>query len=334
MPEETSLLAPYAEIMTKEQIKGFISDWITPAASVIVVIAAILGAVRYFIHNEVADLRGNIQQLTRDVGSLNSGIDKTNGKLDEQTQRLNKRIDDVLTKALERAFPVPNASKQSIRGSLNEMKSVFQLAREEKIALNPRLVETYSRQIAEILNEPFTQLSPVVWNTTQACLAYRSFLNPPVETHGSMPPGRDLTQNSQSGWYLFASRSQIDLEHPGAGFGPFPPTLRTVTNTAWSDNPQGMCVYEPIGLRRNKNITNGPAFLVLNGTGQDLKLDGLEIRHVEFDNLRVIYDGGPVILRDVRFVNCTFEIRKELPGRDLCSELLQAQKVDFKFPIG
>jgi hypothetical protein len=46
-------------------------------------------------------------------------------------------------------------------------------------------------------------------------------------------------------------------------------------------------------------------------------LDGIAWENVVFVNTRIRYLGGPVTLKNVRFVNCTFDIKSSAPGEDL-----------------
>lgn len=46
------------------------------------------------------------------------------------------------------------------------------------------------------------------------------------------------------------------------------------------------------------------------GTEKGFVLDGFYLDNVVFENANIIYHGGPVILQNVRFVNCTFSVRR------------------------
>ena len=324
MPEETSLIESYAEIMTKEQIKEFISDWIAPAASVIVVIAAILGAVRYFIHNEVSDLRSNIQQLTSDVGSLNSGIEKSNGKLDEQTQRLDKRIDDVLTKALERAFSLPQNSKGKISGSLNEMRGILKLAEDQHIRLNPQLIETYGRQVIKLANDQ--SISTTAWETSLSLLNYRSSLNADLA-----PSFSDIKMLNRSGGPNFEINFKPLLPPPARYFPPHAVILGFLLMTEGSlVPPDKAAVLERI----SKPVTSRGNFeyYIFEGMGGTLTLDDQRMKNVIVRNCVIDYNGGATILENVYFVHCIFRIRYTLNGAHLGDELLASASTRFTTP--
>jgi hypothetical protein len=59
-------------------------------------------------------------------------------------------------------------------------------------------------------------------------------------------------------------------------------------------------------------ISNGRSYLSnsLFYGSQSFSLDGFELENVVFDGVIIHYNGGRVILRNVRFVNCTFVVPK------------------------
>jgi hypothetical protein len=57
------------------------------------------------------------------------------------------------------------------------------------------------------------------------------------------------------------------------------------------------------------SFISGPNAIAM-GTEKGFVLDGFELENVIFENATIIYHGGPVILQNVRFVNCSFEVRK------------------------
>lgn len=69
-------------------------------------------------------------------------------------------------------------------------------------------------------------------------------------------------------------------------------------------------------------MMNGGA--VING-GQ--KLDGAYWRNYTFENARIEYDGGPMILENVRFINCTFVVRYSPRGEQLAEMVLTQNAV-------
>ncbi len=95
--------------MTGKQFLDFVNKWIVPAGAVAALFLVLFGGVQYIVKSEVADMKGG-------VGGLKDGVATLKGDIGNA----NDRIDRVMSKALERAFPSPTASKATIRGSLNK----------------------------------------------------------------------------------------------------------------------------------------------------------------------------------------------------------------------
>jgi hypothetical protein len=79
----------------------------------------------------------------------------------------------------------------------------------------------------------------------------------------------------------------------------------------------------------NANVAMGPSFLVLEDS--TYLLDSLYFRRVIFRNSRIVYKGGPVVLDNVTFVNCTFEITQQPNGLSFATVFLESPlSVTFK----
>jgi hypothetical protein len=55
-------------------------------------------------------------------------------------------------------------------------------------------------------------------------------------------------------------------------------------------------------------------------------VDTLYLKHVIFQNSHIIYRGGPVILEDVYFVNCTFEVVQQSAGQSFAKAILDTSE--------
>ncbi len=71
--------------------------------------------------------------------------------------------------------------------------------------------------------------------------------------------------------------------------------------------------------------------MVVDGEYQNkFRLDGYWLKHVVIRNATLQYRGGPVILEDVYFVNCKFEIARTLPSQLLAESVLENTSISFK----
>jgi hypothetical protein len=87
-----------------------------------------------------------------------------------------------------------------------------------------------------------------------------------------------------------------------------------------------------IGRDLNQDQTNGNDFVIL--VGGWLKIDTLAMRHVVLKEVDVVYEGGPVELEDVYFLNCTFHLPQQRNTVQLAVTLLDASQSVERFTAG
>jgi len=75
--------------------------------------------------------------------------------------------------------------------------------------------------------------------------------------------------------------------------------------TPLGDNPPAKTAPGP---------ARGPIVAGSRFSGGTQKLDGISWANVIFENMHIVYKGGPVQLRNVRFVNCTFDVSESPRG--------------------
>jgi len=81
------------------------------------------------------------------------------------------------------------------------------------------------------------------------------------------------------------------------------------------------------GFRYLKDsLISGPSAIAM-GTERGFVLDGFFLDNVVFENANIIYKGGPVVLQNVRFVNCQFDVRRS-PRSEQLLEAAMKQPVN------
>jgi hypothetical protein len=253
-----------------------------PVLTVLAIFGVLFGCIRYVIKSEVADTKTDVGTLKGSVASLQDSVGKTND-----------RIDTLLAKALERAFPLPDASKDKISGSLDKMNGLLQFAKDQNVRLNPQLLAAYAQQVSEVSSEP--RVSGVAWNTLGNLLDYRSSLN----ATESPAAREDFIPAASNRWELTA---RAFIKARGAG-------SITLTYPNRLVPPDQSFIYEPIGSVPTVTKEGHP-FVRITAKGKSvLILDGLRLRNAIFEGVRIEYDGGPLIMENTYFVNCTFEVK-------------------------
>jgi hypothetical protein len=87
--------------------------------------------------------------------------------------------------------------------------------------------------------------------------------------------------------------------------------------------------YLQIGMNQPADVSIGPSLLMVEGAG-DVYIDGYKVRNVIFQNVHIIYGGGPLILKNVSFVNCTFTVPARPQSRGIVLALLSVPTINFK----
>jgi hypothetical protein len=58
-------------------------------------------------------------------------------------------------------------------------------------------------------------------------------------------------------------------------------------------------------------------------------LDGHHFKNVIFENIQITYDGGPLILENVAFINCSFHLGQNEEVALFASNVLKSKEVVF-----
>jgi hypothetical protein len=79
--------------------------------------------------------------------------------------------------------------------------------------------------------------------------------------------------------------------------------------------------------------SSGMAFFRIKmGWAGHLHIDGSNYKNVLIINAAIDYDGGPLRLENVMFVNCQFFLRQTQPSREFGKAILAADYTNFRNP--
>src|SRR5215831_16847086 len=122
-------------------------------ASVTVGIATLLafvfGCVKYVVHSETSDLRTAIGRTVDDVARIKDDV-KTNR---DDISKTNDKIDQMLNKALDRAFPNSKGAKPT-RGTLKDAGNVITVAQSLNMKLDATVLARYGSSVARLSEDP------------------------------------------------------------------------------------------------------------------------------------------------------------------------------------
>jgi hypothetical protein len=186
--------------------------------------------------------------------------------------------------------------------SQDEVRDVLTTARQKSIRLPSAVLEQAGlRFVGAAKVEPKGVWSAVAeprgaWSAALDCAEYRSFLNEVLYTVDK--DARLLDQSSEGTMFRF------DFADDAKKI--------VITMAGGAVPPDRAAIYEQIGSEHTVPLS--PARLIVTGPGT-AHLDRHRIRNVVFRGIRIVYDGGPLILDNVYFIDCTFDAPPSQQGR-------------------
>ena len=160
------------------------------------------------------------------------------------------------------------------------------LAKTEHVTIKPEIVENIGRKLVA------QRGSSEAWDTAIDFLNYKSFLNVSlsVAVNSVMPTG------------ILNTKYGMRAPH---GIGP--PRF-TVAGAV----PEGQAAQLNVIGEPDRNTPLGNDWIIADGGG--LVIDNMQLKKVIFRNVYISYDGGPIHMQDVYFMNCVFQVRQQSNG--------------------
>ncbi len=154
-------------------------------------------------------------------------------------------------------------------------------ARKDRAKIPPDVVEATGKRFVNAAEQ-----NPIVWGAVSAFLDYRSYLNV-----NAQPPLPRLVSTHDRGVI-----TRVRFGNRGSSYPKW---------TAYGLVPSDQAATVGfIGEHLNLEHPKGAAFILFEG--DEMILDGLEMRNVILRNVSIRHYGGPVVMQNVYFVNCTF----------------------------
>jgi hypothetical protein len=209
----------------------------------------------------------------------------------------------VLGRRLEQSATNPDDPR-----NINAAKQVLAYATAANVRLPRKTVEDTGKTFMEA-----AQHDSGVWKGALAFVDYRSFLNAQMA-----PSTPDLVSGNNP---EFMVEINAVLNAPGARL-----------LTAYPKNSEMLpgsqsALFLEIGLEGK--VVRAPKELVVDGTGSNIFLDGFHLRNVTVRGAKITYKGGPLILENVYFLNCTFDVQRTPQGQQFADAMLTHVPVSF-----
>jgi hypothetical protein len=189
----------------------------------------------------------------------------------------------------------------------NSQEAVTLLTRAQaaQVRISPAVLEKTGKQFVNAAQE-----SPEAWEASLEFLKYKTYTN--SFTAGflvNMPP-------NVSGGTTYVFDALTNLPPPKfSSLGGVPKELAAQ--------------FMHIGEDPDKGKKWGVSLLKVEGGG--LILDGMQLRNVLIYNALIVYRGGPLILKNVYFVSCTFDMDQNRNTRGFIAAALGDPSVSVTF---
>lgn len=288
---------------------GNLAQWAAVFAAIVIALGNI-GLTLYFHYAEntaktsdehVAILIDNklqpmLKETNASINVLTDRISKVEGKLEILTQQQSK-----LT-----------------RLQIDKLSAQIRTARQINAKLQPEVVARLGQDLLELVGSKEKNISELAWRTANELADYRSILN-----MSEAPSMKGANRNPSPGGGMVVEWNAAKLPDSKEGMlGVF--FIPGVPRVPGSQS----ALFIQIG-NEYRNVS-APAFFIVDGTGFNIQLDGFHVRNAIVRNAKITYKGGPLVLENVYFVNCTFDVQQSDPGLKFASTLLTTAAMNFK----
>jgi hypothetical protein len=215
-------------------------------------------------------------------------------------------------------------SSRALRSAQEPAKEKNQIAAKAVIAEAKKKSIRLPGTVVEDAGESFIEASktePKAWGVALDFIAYRSDLNVSGLVDLGEYPGMSYSDIFR-GFRIYASWRLVPFEHGAID-------VRLGDELKFKQDMEKE-YRDRIGkLPQEKNIYAQYVMAVGKGTTSLLPIDGLHFRNVVLKNARVVYSGGPILLENVKFIDCTFDLPRNEDTMSFARSVLQTQEVAF-----
>jgi len=288
----------------KERLTEWVkaNPWISLALSVILTAFSVF--VGYWLNHHNEWWKGDVDARVRAVLEEKPGgvletlkqVRDTVNRTDEKLKTLQPFIQDVIKHQFENVSKLPTGA---LVPRIPALENLVAVAKNQNVTVDPKIVTEVGTKLVDASRQ-----NAEAWNAVLRWVEYKSFNN----SFFSFLP--DTTNEP-----TFTDRYVINLP-PSA----YPPSI-LLKGKAPAD-VAAQTGY--IGQDRNKGLTFGPAWIVMEGG--EVGIDALDLRNVVFHRVQISYlGGGPVWMKNVYFIDCTFKMTITPVAQNLALALLEPE---------
>lgn len=295
---------------------GWMPPWLKQSLALILVLGAGGFILRDYIPDKMvsatSDMRSTLGSVSADVASLKADVGQ-----------LKTDFKDMLNKAFQRAYPAANTpggpkppTKERASNFFERGSAIIEMANSLGVGLDPDVTNRFG--LDAIAASENVTLRDQAWKASGLSLHQRS-----------------KQQELQA---LIESKNWIQPRGPQEiieALSRFLPGTKTYVSEMMA--PRGrywLAVVIGHEAQIESVLPTSYEYGRLVGTGYQFTppLDGHHFRNVIFENLNIVYHGGPLILENVSFINCQFEFSPSPNARNIAALIFSNKQVTFEKP--
>ncbi|MGA7767982.1 MAG: hypothetical protein WCA27_17375 [Candidatus Sulfotelmatobacter sp.] len=203
--------------------------------------------------------------------------------------------------------------KRNTKIQLNKLSAQLAIAaKKSQRKIDVATLVSLGQSVAGFSDSADREISQLAWRVTLQIINYRSFLN---------------ADHSPLGHESFVTNSEVSMNRFLLHL-----TYKPPVGVSWSPEyvPIDQAfIYKKIGDTRPPS---GHAHLLVSGAAEssEVMIDGYHLKNVIFNHLKIRYAGGPLIMENVYFVNCTFvDLQPTHSGELFANAVLEQVPVNF-----
>lgn len=150
------------------RFKAFIREWSGPTGGIIAVVASLIAGLHFFVQPDIRNLTADVSAIRGDITRIDGTLNKTNEK-----------IDGLLSKALDRAFPSQSGTtKDKVRSAVQNTRDLIELSKSVGASPTPHaLIEIGRRAVSAAPENP--EIASATWRLASESISYASELTLP-----------------------------------------------------------------------------------------------------------------------------------------------------------
>ncbi|MGA2358638.1 MAG: hypothetical protein ABSF66_06535 [Terriglobales bacterium] len=299
---------------------GNLAQWVAPAVALILGIISVSLVVHY--RNVDSSAKSSDEHTNALIDAkLDPAVDKINDHIDKKLEPMQGQLTDLATRIakLEGRFDQLDADQKRLtKLQLNKLSDQIAAAQRTKRRLELTLVARLGNDVLAFTNSNDPEISSLAWHTAIQVADYRTILN----QEAARPLLASVNASAKvSGDFAIEARV-LDPRIVNFGIGYDNSKVVPFDQAARYEKLDNPIPHEQFGR----------AFYIASGTGVELLLDGYHLKNVVFHDVQINYSGGPLVMQNVYFVNCTFHIQPSHNAQQLTTAVLNSTSINFQTP--